>query len=54
MYYFKAAQPALLYLVSACLLSSFGVAWIKGEIKSLFQYSEDDSIELRKEEKKND
>merc|ERR1712146_286580 len=52
MYYFKAAQPALLYLVPACLISSFGVAFLKGEVKTLFNYKEmdDDSVS---DEKKN-
>merc|ERR1712146_435302 len=53
MYYFKAAQPALLYLVPACLLSSFGVALIKGEVKTLFNYTEsDDFSSVESEEKK--
>jgi len=38
---FEAAQPALLYLVPACLGSSFLTAVVKGEIKTLFAYSEE-------------
>jgi len=41
MIWFQAAQPALLYLVPACLISSLGVAFVKGEIKALFEYSEE-------------
>jgi len=42
MYYFKAAQPALLYLVPACLGGSLLVGLIRGEITYLFAYEEDD------------
>eukprot|EP00586_Coscinodiscus_wailesii_P007184 CAMPEP_0172480810 /NCGR_PEP_ID=MMETSP1066-20121228/6258_1 /TAXON_ID=671091 /ORGANISM="Coscinodiscus wailesii, Strain CCMP2513" /LENGTH=407 /DNA_ID=CAMNT_0013242503 /DNA_START=49 /DNA_END=1272 /DNA_ORIENTATION=- len=42
MIYFEAAQPALLYLVPACLGSSFICAIIKGETKELLDYSEED------------
>jgi hypothetical protein len=38
---FKAAQPALLYLVPACLISSFACAIIRGEMKTLMEYSEE-------------
>lgn len=38
---FKAAQPALLYLVPSCLGSSFLTAVIKGEVKALFEYTEE-------------
>lgn len=41
MAYFDAAQPALLYLVPACLGSSFTVAIIRGEVKELLEYSEE-------------
>mmetsp|Transcript_9224 Transcript_9224/g.18786 ORF Transcript_9224/g.18786 Transcript_9224/m.18786 type:complete len:357 (-) Transcript_9224:613-1683(-) len=37
---FNHAQPALLYLVPACLLSSIGCALIRGEARSLLDYSE--------------
>jgi minor histocompatibility antigen H13 len=39
---FKAAQPALLYLVPACLGSSFVCAAMRGEIKDLLAYSEEE------------
>lgn len=38
---FGAAQPALLYLVPACLGSSLLVAVVRGEVKELFAYSEE-------------
>ena len=42
---FDAAQPALLYLVPACLGSSFLCATVRGEIKELFAYSEEEPEE---------
>ena len=42
MNFFKAAQPALLYLVPACLLSSGGTAVVLKEVKALLAYSEED------------
>ena len=42
---FKAAQPALLYLVPACLGSSFLCAVIRGEVKELLAYSEEEEEE---------
>lgn len=41
MIFFEAAQPALLYLVPACLISSLGCAAIRGEISELLAYSEE-------------
>ncbi|CAB9525981.1 Minor histocompatibility antigen H13 [Seminavis robusta] len=41
MIFFEAAQPALLYLVPACLISSLGCAAIRGEMKELLAYSEE-------------
>jgi minor histocompatibility antigen H13 len=38
---FNAAQPALLYLVPACLGSSFITALVRGEVKQLLDYSEE-------------
>lgn len=38
---FQAAQPALLYLVPACLGSSLLTAVVRGELKELFAYSEE-------------
>ena len=39
---FNAAQPALLYLVPACLVSSFGCAMYRGEVNELLAYSEEE------------
>lgn len=59
---FQAAQPALLYLVPACLGSSFLTAVVRGEVSQLFAYSEEveekeEKVDEKKEEvsdKKND
>jgi minor histocompatibility antigen H13 len=48
MHTFKAAQPALLYLVPACIGSSFILAIVRGEVSLLLAYEE----EQKKEEKK--
>jgi len=42
MFFFQAAQPALLYLVPACLGFSIVTAWKLGEIKELFAYTEEE------------
>lgn len=49
---FQAAQPALLYLVPACLGSSFMTAFVRGEVKALFEYSEEVEEEANEEEEK--
>lgn len=56
---FDAAQPALLYLVPACLGSSLLCAVVRGELKELLEYSEEEEEEVtegkasdEKEEKK--
>lgn len=49
---FQAAQPALLYLVPACLGSSFLTALMRGEVKDLLAYSEEVEEEEEEEEKK--
>lgn len=48
---FNAAQPALLYLVPSCLLSSCAGAWSKGALPQWIAYSEEE--EEHKEEPKN-
>ena len=50
---FEAAQPALLYLVPACLGSSFLTAVMRGEVKQMLAYSEEveDSEEKKEDEK---
>jgi len=50
MHVFKAAQPALLYLVPACIGSSFMLALIRGELTPLLAYEEDQNKEKKKEE----
>eukprot|EP00163_Fabomonas_tropica_P000190 TRINITY_DN10130_c0_g1_i1.p1 TRINITY_DN10130_c0_g1~~TRINITY_DN10130_c0_g1_i1.p1 ORF type:complete len:393 (-),score=113.91 TRINITY_DN10130_c0_g1_i1:56-1234(-) len=40
MHYFKAAQPALLYLVPACIGSSFLFAAVRGEVSTLLEFEE--------------
>jgi minor histocompatibility antigen H13 len=42
---FNAAQPALLYLVPACLGSSFLCAMVRGEVRDLLEYSEEEEEE---------
>mmetsp|Transcript_1108 Transcript_1108/g.1528 ORF Transcript_1108/g.1528 Transcript_1108/m.1528 type:complete len:401 (+) Transcript_1108:60-1262(+) len=49
---FNAAQPALLYLVPACLGSSLLCAVVRGELKELFDYSEEEEEEEEEEEQK--
>jgi len=41
MHFFQAAQPALLYLVPACLGSSFLLAILRGEVGELLAYNEE-------------
>jgi len=41
MHVFKAAQPALLYLVPACIGSSFLLAVVRGEVPALLAYEEE-------------
>ncbi|KAI9358341.1 signal peptide peptidase-domain-containing protein [Zopfochytrium polystomum] len=43
MHTFKAAQPALLYLSPACILSALGVATVLGDLKGLFDFAPDGS-----------
>jgi len=52
MFYFEAAQPALLYLVPACLLGSLLTAVVRGELKELLAYSEEEEEEEKETEKK--
>jgi len=51
MHVFKHAQPALLYLVPACLGTPLALALVKGDLKVLFKY-EDSTDEKEAEEKK--
>jgi len=43
MHVFKAAQPALLYLVPFCLGSSLLVALVRNELPRLFSFTEEDT-----------
>ena len=51
---FNAAQPALLYLVPACLGSSFLCATVRGEVKALLDYSEEEDEGEESDAKKED
>ncbi|XP_044744582.1 minor histocompatibility antigen H13 [Coccinella septempunctata] len=60
MHIFKHAQPALLYLVPACLGTPISLALVKGDLKTLFKYedtpenekSEQDDKQVKSEAKK--
>jgi minor histocompatibility antigen H13 len=52
MIYFQAAQPALLYLVPACIGSSLFTALVRREVKQLFAYSEEVDEDSESDEKK--
>lgn len=51
MHVFKAAQPALLYLVPSCIGSSFLCAVVRGEVAQLWAYSEEEEEEEEKDGK---
>ncbi|KAJ1368662.1 Mitochondrial inner membrane peptidase complex subunit [Parelaphostrongylus tenuis] len=52
MHHFKAAQPALLYLVPCCLLIPLSVSLCTGEAKELWNYNEEHLTEKTVKEKK--
>ncbi|EJD75442.1 peptidase A22B family protein [Loa loa] len=52
MHFFKAAQPALLYLVPACVLIPLSVAGIRGEAYEMLNYCEEHLIEKKNQPKK--
>jgi len=52
MHTFKAAQPALLYLVPFCIISSFLTAVIKGEVKKLFAFTDEPAKKSKGQAKK--
>lgn len=54
MHFFKAAQPALLYLVPACVLVPLLVASIRGEVGEMLNYCEEHLIEKNIQPKKLD
>lgn len=51
MHVFKAAQPALLYLVPACIGCSLFTAVARNELVPLFAYSEEEQAKAATEEK---
>lgn len=52
MHIFHAAQPALLYLSPACILSVLITAFVRGEMKELFLYTVEEEKKDEKSEKK--
>jgi len=52
MYFFNAAQPALLYLVPACILSSLGMSAVRGQFGELYKYSEEEPASSSSEKEK--
>lgn len=55
MHFFKHAQPALLYLVPACLGLPTLVALVKGDINAMFSYEDhSDSVPVKEESEKKD
>merc|ERR1712203_780560 len=48
MHVYKHAQPALLYLVPACLGVPLFLALVRGDIKSMFQYEDHPKLEEKK------
>ena len=48
MHFYKHAQPALLYLVPACLGAPILMALVRGDVQSMFKYA--DHPELEEEE----
>jgi minor histocompatibility antigen H13 len=49
MHQFKAAQPALLYLSPACILSVTLVALLRGEFQTFWQFTDEDEEALKKD-----
>jgi minor histocompatibility antigen H13 len=49
MHTFRAAQPALLYLVPACIGCSFTTALVLGDVGGLLAYTEEEEEEKEKE-----
>ena len=52
MHTFKAAQPALLYLSPACILSVLLTATFRGELSEVFSYKSEASVKRNEVEKK--
>jgi len=54
MHSFKSAQPALLYLVPACLGSVFLLSLVRGELPKLLEYNEEEKEKEKKAQEKKD
>lgn len=54
MHYFKAAQPALLYLVPSCIILPLLMAVCRGELRALWNYSEEHLVETEETKKKHE
>ncbi|XP_019870886.1 minor histocompatibility antigen H13 [Aethina tumida] len=54
MHVFKHAQPALLYLVPACIGTPLGLALVKGDLTALFKYEDnpDEKVDEKKKDEK--
>jgi hypothetical protein len=50
----KIFQPALLYLVPACLGAPFVVALLSGEVSALFAYDEEEEEEEEEDDDENE
>merc|ERR1739838_748328 len=48
MHVYKHAQPALLYLVPACVGVPLFLALVRGDIKSMFQYEDHPNLDEKK------
>jgi minor histocompatibility antigen H13 len=51
---YKHGQPALLYLVPGVLGALWGTAFVRGEWKLMWEYTEDGSLEVGEEGEKKD
>ncbi|KAK4868908.1 hypothetical protein LT330_006517 [Penicillium expansum] len=54
MQYSNHAQPALLYLVPGVLISLWGTALIRGEIDTMWDFSDAEEVEIEEEEKEDE
>ncbi|KAI1834227.1 hypothetical protein DTO013E5_4451 [Penicillium roqueforti] len=54
MQYSNHAQPALLYLVPGVLISLWGTAFIRGEIDTMWDFSDAEEVDIEEEKKENE
>lgn len=54
MQYSNHAQPALLYLVPGVLISPWGTAFIRGEIDTMWDFSDAEEVDIEEEKKENE